>query len=605
MQPTPEPQRVLPRWEQRFRAARHTLPAWAKANPQRCVFVTDLSGAAQVTCWDRETGALRQVTDVPGGSRHCAVESSGEAVWWFQEVGGEESGIWMRQAFEGGPDEPVSADLGPAWQAGVAIGLGGHALIGRSTEDGTEIHLLRPDGSAPVLYRHEEPAMAVDLSRALDLAAILHSEHGDLWNPSVRVLRPDGTTVCDIGEPGEGWEAVGFAPVVGDPRLLLRRLEGDAWEPVVFDPTSGSSTAVPLGLPGEVDVEWYQDASALLVRHSFRARTQLLKYDLAGGELTALDTGEGTVEFARTRPDGEVWYMWSSAAEPPRFTTLHEPSGFTLPGTAAPASVPARQEWVPGPGGLIHTLVSSPVQGQARHPAVFLLHGGPDEQDRDAFDVETAAWVDHGFAVVRLNYRGSSGYGEEWTQALRGRVGLTELEDVVAVRQWAVDQGIVDPARLVLAGASWGGYLTLLGLGVQPDLWAVGIATAPIADCEAAYQDEREDVQAMDRALFGGSPEDVPERYRESSPVTYADAVRARVLITAALNDPRSPARQIQEYARALARAGAAHEVHWHRSGHSSTLTDERVQFFRRAVAFAVHHLDLGLDLDLEAAASR
>ncbi|WP_316316681.1 prolyl oligopeptidase family serine peptidase, partial [Clavibacter michiganensis] len=71
--------------------------------------------------------------------------------------------------------------------------------------------------------------------------------------------------------------------------------------------------------------------------------------------------------------------------------------------------------------------------------------------------------------MVRVNYRGPPGYGRAWTDALKHRVGLIELEDIAAVREWAVASGLADPERLILTGGSWGGYLTLLGIGTQPE----------------------------------------------------------------------------------------------------------------------------------------
>ena len=97
--------------------------------------------------------------------------------------------------------------------------------------------------------------------------------------------------------------------------------------------------------------------------------------------------------------------------------------------------------------------------------------------------------------------------------SLREADGLIELEDVAAVRAWAVESGLADPERLVLSGASWGGYLTLLGLGTQPGDWAVGLAGVPVADYVASYDDEMEVLKALDRTLFGGSPEEVPDRF--------------------------------------------------------------------------------------------
>ena len=120
----------------------------------------------------------------------------------------------------------------------------------------------------------------------------------------------------------------------------------------------------------------------------------------------------------------------------------------------------------------MHVFIAEP-PAQAPHPTIFIVHGGPSSHDQDAFYPGVQAWVDHGFAVVLANYRGSTGYGKEWRDAIVGRVGLTELEDLAKVYNRVIADGIADPKRIVLSGGSWGGYLTLLGLGTQPDrgLW--------------------------------------------------------------------------------------------------------------------------------------
>lgn len=572
-------------WEQRFRTPRHTLPAWAKSAPERCLFVSDRSGIAQVYCWDRTRDTLRQVTHHPSGTQHCAIEASGEAVWWFADTGGDERGQWMRQPFTGGPDEPAVCGLKPYWPAGLAIGLRGHALLGHSTEEGTAVSLVLPGGALRRLYLHEEPAYAVDLSRDLSLAVIAHSERGDLWDPGVRILSTEGATVADL----EG-EAVGFAPVPGDNRLLLLEPREDRWEPVVYDPHTRERTELDLGLPGETSVEWSQDAASLLVVHDHQARSHAFRYDLIARELTPLKIPEGTVEHARTRPGGDVWFLWSDSATPPAFRALVEEPRFPLTGRP-PQTAPTREIWVNGPGGRIHALLNLPTSGAGPHPTVFLLHGGPDDHDRDAYDPEVAAWTDQKFAVVRVNYRGSTGYGRAWSEALRRRVGHTELEDIAAVRQWTITHEIADPARLVLAGWSWGGYLTLLALGTQPRDWALGLAGAPVADCASAHHQARDEIKALDRSLFGGTPEQVPERYRDASPATYADTVRAPVLICAGANDARCPIDQARDYAQRLEARDHPVEFHTYGAGHTMTDVEQRVSVFRRQVEFTRKHL--------------
>src|SRR5207245_2374328 len=145
----------------------------------------------------------------------------------------------------------------------------------------------------------------------------------------------------------------------------------------------------------------------------------------------------------------------------------------------------------------------------------------------------SAPTAGHCFAVGLGNYRGSTGYGRAWREAFAGDPGFTELADVAAVRDQAVARGLADPARLVLAGGSWGGYITLLGLGTQPEKWSLGIASVPLADHVATYEDEMEPLKAAHRALFGGTPRERPEFYRVRSAITYVDRVAVPVLILA------------------------------------------------------------------------
>ena len=156
---------------------------------------------------------------------------------------------------------------------------------------------------------------------------------------------------------------------------------------------------------------------------------------------------------------------------PPAVRNLAGDLVLTAPGQAAPPSVPVEDVWVDGAGGRIHALLRRPAAAATPLPLLIDVHGGPTAHDGDSFRAYPSAWVDQGYAVVQVNYRGSTGYGSAWRDALEERVGHVELEDVVAVRDHLVEIGVADPDRIVLAGASWGGYLTLLGLGVYPDRW--------------------------------------------------------------------------------------------------------------------------------------
>lgn len=587
-------------WEKRFRAPRVSLPDWAEDAPARSLFVSNATGTYELYAWDRATGEQRQVTDRPNGTTDGLLSPDGEWIWWFNDTDGDEFGVWMRQPFAGGgEDEPAVPGLDASYPAGIALARDGRmSVVGRSTdEEGSTIHVVRSPGAAPVeIYRHRESAGVGDLSHDGSLIAVEHTEHGDAMHSTLRVITPDGSTVAELddtkgGTVDLGLEVLGFAPVDGDTRLLVGHQRRGRWEPMVWDVASGEETDLALELPGDVSAEWYPDGSALLIAHSFEARSELFRYVFASRELIEVETPTGSVSGATARPDGSVEYLWSSAAEPPvvRSTT----GGVVLdpPGMKAPASVPVEDVWVEGPGGRVHALVQKPAGASGPLPTVFEIHGGPTWHDSDAFAAGPAAWVDHGYAVVRVNYRGSTGYGREWTDALKHRVGLIELEDIAAVREWAVTSGLADPARIVLAGGSWGGYLTLLGVGTQPDAWAVGLAAVPVADYVTAYHDEMEALKAMDRTLLGGTPEEVPERFEASSPLTYVDVVKAPVYISAGVNDPRCPIRQVDNYVDRLKARDAVHEVYRYDAGHGSLVVDERIKQVRLELDFAERHL--------------
>jgi dipeptidyl aminopeptidase/acylaminoacyl peptidase len=143
----------------------------------------------------------------------------------------------------------------------------------------------------------------------------------------------------------------------------------------------------------------------------------------------------------------------------------------------------------------------------------------------------------------------------------------------------------------VLAGASWGGYLTLLGVGVHPDAYAAAIATVPVADYVAAYADESPALQEFDRGLFGGTPDELPELYRERSPITYVDRVRAAVLIITGANDTRCPRRQVDNYVAALRDVGVPHHYDVYEAGHGSMAIAENIRQQALALDFVADHL--------------
>ena len=577
-------------WRRRFKAPRTTLPRWADDAPDRLLYASNSTGKWELYAWDRAADSHRQLTDRREGTLDGNIDPQGENLWWFDDTDGDEFGRWVVEPFAGGASSPVAEHIGRAYSTGLNVGRS-LKVVGQSTDAGSVIHLLGEGEDARRVYEHAEASWLGGLSADEKLICFHHSEHGDTRHAALRVIDSTGARVGELWEgPGLGLEAHGFSEVPGDERVLVLHEREDLKRPLLWWPTTGATRTFQLDLPGDVEASWYPDGRAILLIHEHAGRSSLHRLELDPERLVEIPTAPGVIAAAAARPDGEVWYQWSDAATPPetRFVGRNGRSGVLLrpAGDEAPAGVRYTDLRV----GDIHAFVAEPPANRP-HPTVFLIHGGPESHDRDTFSPPVQAWVDHGLAVVLVNYRGSTGYGRSWRDALTGNPGLTELEDIAAVRERVIAEGIADPERIVLSGGSWGGYLTLLGLGMQSSDWSLGVAAVPVADYVAAFEDEMEPLKAYDRALFGASPSEDPERYVKRSPITYIDDVRVPTLILAGSNDPRCPIRQIDNYIMRLQELDKPHELYRFDAGHGSLRNDERIRQMEVELDFVARHL--------------
>ncbi len=589
--PRPTSHATEPLWRKRFRAARVLFPQWARDDPERLIYLTNVSGKFEVHAWDRRAGEHRQLTDRAEGTGYrvaARLEPDGRHVWWFDDAKGDELGRWVRERFEGGGRETVAPSLEPSYSAGLALG-DGVAVVGRSRGDeGTTVYVLREDAAPRRIYAHPQSASVGDLSRDGRLLALAHSEHGDSRNRAIRILDLDGASVAELWDgPGKGLALGDWSPVDGDRRLVVGHDREGRRRVLVYDVATRSETPVVVDLPGEVAMaRWYPDARALLLVHEHRGRGELYRYDLAGATLEPVPTERGSIAAARVRPDGAAWYLLDRSSERATVRSTAGEAVLVPGGGAAPGGVAYDDADVEG----VHVFVARP-EGPGPHPAYFLIHGGPEAQDSDAFSPTVQAWVDHAFAVVMVNYRGSSGYGKAWRDAIVGRPGRTELEDIAVAHEWAMRIGLADPNRCVLGGASWGGYLTLLGLGTQPGRWAAGIGIVPIGDYVAAFEDEMEPLKRYDAALFGGTPSDAPETYRVANPITYVERVQAPMLLLVGQNDPRCPSRSVDVYVERLKALRKPFQEYRYDAGHGSLVIDEQLEQVAMQIDFVAKRL--------------
>jgi dipeptidyl aminopeptidase/acylaminoacyl peptidase len=587
----------VPRWEQRFRAPAVAFPHWARDAPDRLAVTTNESGAWQVYAWDRATGVRRRVTDDPIGVMDGAVTPDGKGVVWFHDVSGDETGHWLVEDFSGGDPRPLLEGVPDAWSTGLDVGTG-IAVAGIATDDGFSVWTAEEGRPARLVHQHADllEVSSAGLSRDGRLLCLQHAEHGDTMHPALRVVDPrSGETVAEQWDgEGLGLSGATWSPIAGDQRLAVVHEREGLERPGVWDVGSGDRLDLPVELPGDVTVaDWWPDARSLLLVHEHEGRHRLARFHLTTGELELLDHGEGTISGAGVRPDGEVWFRLARGSSPATITSLAGTDVGPPVAEPAPAGQPFEAWAFDNPGGeRIHGFVCTPT-GDGPHPTVMLVHGGPTWAYTDTFLPDVQAWVDHGVAVAMVNYRGSTGYGTAFRDALVGNPGFPEVQDVVAGLDALVADGVADPSRAVIAGGSWGGYVTLLALGLHPDRWAAAVAAVPVGDYVTAYADEAPTLQAFDRTLFGGSPEAVGGLYRERSPLTYVDRVRTPVLVIAGDNDSRCPIQQVLNYTDALGARGSEVELYRFEAGHGSMVIDERVRQMRAELDFVLPRIGL------------
>ena len=337
--------------------------------------------------------------------------------------------------------------------------------------------------------------------------------------------------------------------------------------------------------------DWWPDASALLLANLVEGRHRLYRFDLATGDLTPIEHPDGQVSAGHVRPDGARLAplgqrrrarraSWTTGAtrcfaprvrSPPRDVRTSRSGSTTSTVSRSTGSTPRRK--VTGP-----------------FPVLVRPHGGPTWLDEDRWSPEAQAYVDAGFAVAMINYRGSTGYGAEWRDSLTGDIGGPELEDLNAGLEWLVQHGIADPARAVVGGWSWGGYLTLMELGKHPDLWLCGVAGSPSGTTSCRTTTCRRTCRPTIGRCSAG-PDEVPALMLDRNPINFADDVRVPVLFVIGENDSRCPFRQAMAYVDKLAARDHPHEVYLFGTGHGSYDTEEDVRQVGTILAFLAKHV--------------
>jgi dipeptidyl aminopeptidase/acylaminoacyl peptidase len=187
-------------------------------------------------------------------------------------------------------------------------------------------------------------------------------------------------------------------------------------------------------------------------------------------------------------------------------------------------------------------------------PLLVLSHGGPTDQATDVFEARTQFWTSRGFAVVDVNYGGSSGFGRAYRERLNGTWGIVDVEDCVNAAKYLVDTGRADANRLCIRGGSAGGYTTLAALTFH-DVFKAGASYYGISDIEVLAHDTHKFESRYCDTLIGPYPA-AKQKYVERSPIHFTDRLSSALILFQGLEDKVVPPNQSEMMADAVRRKG-------------------------------------------------
>jgi dipeptidyl aminopeptidase/acylaminoacyl peptidase len=210
-------------------------------------------------------------------------------------------------------------------------------------------------------------------------------------------------------------------------------------------------------------------------------------------------------------------------------------------------------------GLTIHGYLTIPKVARAKNlPVVVNPHGGPWVRDHWGFDPEIQFLANRGYAVLQMNYRGSTGYGKKFWEASFKQWGLKMQDDITDGVKWLIDQGIADPKRVAIYGGSYGGYAALAGLTFTPDVYACGIDYCGISNLLtdiAATPPYWKPLLEMNSEMEG-DPEKDKELLASVSPALHADQIKVPLLIAQGAKDPRVNINESNQMVDALKKRG-------------------------------------------------
>lgn len=377
-------------------------------------------------------------------------------------------------------------------------------------------------------------------------------------------------------------------------RLRLRRESDDTIR------TLATSDALlpPAWVQGGRALAWKSDSSAIRAIDFEKGRGRILSIPV-DGTATEIDPGPySSFSQIAPSPNGDAFLVVASS---PRvsdrvamwrdglWTTIAQSTSEDLPPEAYP--ICSAVSWDVG-GTEVHGILFEPSgpKPASGWPLLVNVHGGPTSARTMSFSADTCFFCDRGWAVLEVNYRGSTGYGEAYRLALNGRWGELDTLDCVEGAKAMVAQGVADAKRLAIKGGSAGGFTVLNALIQYPGLFRAGISNYGVTDlAQLEATTHKFEARYLDR-LVGLLPKEA-QLYHDRSPVHRAGAIRDALAIFQGSDDKVVPLEQAQSIVEALKQAGTSHHYRvFEGEGHGWRRSDTIETYYAEVERFLEAH---------------
>lgn len=380
---------------------------------------------------------------------------------------------------------------------------------------------------------------------------------GDRDTPILQpAFSPDGKYLSYIQNRGE-WD-----------QLVLRNLK-DGKEKILFN---DAALLQPAWVQGVTVQAWMPDSQSIVFLKEESGVSTLQSVEIDTGRVTPVPLDDYTsLSQPSINPSGEVALTANSPAISTRVISVAGPeiiihkrsTAEFIPQGDLPQ--PYEIEWISRDGKTVYGIYSPPAnahyEGIGLPPAIVKIHGGPTSSSSIGYDLDEAFFTSRGYGFLNVNYRGSTGYGRTYRNALRGNWGKMDVIDAAGGAHTLIDQGLADPDRLVIKGGSAGGFTVLNALERFPGLFKAGICFYGVSNLFTLTMDTFKFEERYADSLVGSLPE-AAEKYREWSPVFHADKIKDPVAIFQGEEDNVVPPSQSESIVDALKANDVPYEYH-------------------------------------------